>query len=369
MSAAPGVLHRRLTYAHTRSEACLAREFRDFADRQCRGRSPLYADLAEGVAADPELLTLAGGVALGQPAPNLLLGVIHWLLLRNAGSELAAFYPSVAGDAVAHGDPVPALRSFCLTHRDEILELTASRSVTTNEVGRCAVFLPALYTIASSLEDSPIHFVDIGASLGLGLLWDRLQVQYTGARTLGPADAAMVLQADARGVDSLLTVGEPPRGGSAVGIELADMDVACDDDVDWVDALIWPEAHERRARFQRAVSIARRSPPRILRGDARALLEPYLSALPAGEPACVLLSFVGYQMFPTTAALTAWLDSVHRGRPMWVMQLGNFGHATPRLLMARYGHAPVPEHTFLTCDTYGEWIGPSDTVPSPIEPR
>lgn len=114
----------------------LAERFARFASEECAGYAPLYERLASGIAGDAEVLALAAGAAPGQPAPNLLLGAIHYLLLRGADDPLARFYPSLAPSPAPPAGAYPAFRAFCLDRRNEIGWLLSSRRVQTNEVGR-----------------------------------------------------------------------------------------------------------------------------------------------------------------------------------------------------------------------------------------
>ena len=51
------------------------------------------------------------------------------------------------------------------------------------------------------------------------------------------------------------------------GIDLNPLDVGVEEDVTWLEQLIWPEQTERLDRFLRAVAMARAEPPRLVRGD------------------------------------------------------------------------------------------------------
>src|SRR5690242_2538704 len=74
----------------------LARRFQRFAEQEAGPAfSSLYARLCRGIASDPQVLALAADVPPGQPAPNLLLGAVHYLLLKGGRHPLAAFYPSL----------------------------------------------------------------------------------------------------------------------------------------------------------------------------------------------------------------------------------------------------------------------------------
>jgi hypothetical protein len=54
------------------------------------------------------------------------------------------------------------------------------------------------------------------------------------------------------------------------GLASDPIDVNDDDQVTWLEALIWPGEPDRLANFRASLAIARRDPPRIIRGDLRA---------------------------------------------------------------------------------------------------
>ena len=135
----------------------LADHFRAFAESSARDGAVTYGTICRSAADDPELLELMGRAPVTQQRPNLLLAAVHFLLLGGAPHPLATHYDTVAAylgtEPVA---PVGHLRlefkDFCLTHRDELLELIATGSTQTNEVGRCTALLPALNHIAAGYD-------------------------------------------------------------------------------------------------------------------------------------------------------------------------------------------------------------------------
>ena len=58
------------------------------------------------------------------------------------------------------------------------------------------------------------------------------------------------------------------------GIDLNPLDVRNDDDMAWLETLVWPDQPDRAARLHAAIAVARKDPPRIVAGDL-------LTALPA----------------------------------------------------------------------------------------
>jgi hypothetical protein len=138
----------------------LARRFRAFASRKCAGVSPLYAALGAALAGD-------------RAPPNMLFAAVHALLLDTARDDpLAAHYASLTPHPKPPEDAFSAFKAFCRKHEDAIAALLARRAVSTNEVGRSACLMPA-YARVAALAGEPLRIVEVGASAGLNLLWDR----------------------------------------------------------------------------------------------------------------------------------------------------------------------------------------------------
>jgi len=154
-----------------------ARRFRVFGEVECQGSSPLYERLSPAIAEDDDLLALAAHCPEDQPAPNLLFGAVHLLLLQDATAPLARFYTDLSAVPSHPSDAYPAFRAFCLSHRQQIIDVVTTRLVQTNEVSRCAYLLPAFGLIAETAR-LPLALVEVGASAGLNLLWDRYGYRY-----------------------------------------------------------------------------------------------------------------------------------------------------------------------------------------------
>jgi hypothetical protein len=143
----------------------------------------------------------------------LLLAAAHYLLLRSVKPRLplAAYYPSIVGPAARCGDPVPAFRRFCLERQGQIRELVATRRVQTNEVGRCACLLPAFTLAAGMAGGRPLALVEVGASAGLNLLFDRYAYDYGDGVPRGEAGSPVRISCSLRGPAAPLARGTPWR--------------------------------------------------------------------------------------------------------------------------------------------------------------
>ena len=95
--------------------------WRFFAEDARRTGSALYARLAAGIGADADLKALAARARRGQPHANLILGAVHFLILRGAKHPLTRFYPTAGGTVSAEAeDPMPDFRDFVQTHLAQV---------------------------------------------------------------------------------------------------------------------------------------------------------------------------------------------------------------------------------------------------------
>ncbi len=202
--------------------------------------SPLYARLADGVRSDADLKALAERARKGQPPANMILGAVHFLLLRGAEHPLRKHYPDLGGGAPEGEDPFPLFRDFVNLHRDAITKLIETRVTNTNEVGRSTVLHAGFRNLAAQV-DAPLHLVEIGPSAGLNMIWDRYGVRYIKdgavAASVGP-DAKLVIDCEKRG-DHVPPAGNNPAVAGRVGLELNPVDLSNADDRDWLRALMW----------------------------------------------------------------------------------------------------------------------------------
>src|SRR5262245_22048375 len=231
-----------------------------FADTSCRGYSPLYDRICRAVAANDDVLDLVGEAPRRGHQPNVLLGAVHYLLLGGLDHPLADVYTGTS-DA----DPGPLFIDVCLTHRAEILELLATRHTNTNEVGRSAVLGPALTEVAAR-SGEPLTLVDVGCSAGVNLHCDRYALDYGPAGTTGPQDAPVRIACEVIGGHPPIARALPPIA-ERVGIDREPVDLADDDEIRWLLACVWPDTG-RIPRTRLALGELRRTPPRVVRGDA-----------------------------------------------------------------------------------------------------
>lgn len=166
-----------------------------------------------------------------------------------------------------------------------------TRRVQTNEVQRCTGLLLAFVEGARRHGGRPLALVEIGASAGLNLLWDRYGYHYEGLGQVGHPGAAVRLACRVEGETAPPLPQGFPEVASRVGIDLLPIDVDSREATRWVRALIWPEHADRAERFERALHIARASLPKVLAGDAAERLPEVMAELPKDALACVYHSY------------------------------------------------------------------------------
>ncbi|HRB05382.1 MAG TPA: DUF2332 domain-containing protein [Ilumatobacteraceae bacterium] len=225
-------------------------------------RAPLYARLSSAIADDPAVVSLLSSAPEVQQNPVLLFAAVHSLLLAGEGPELANYYPNLAANALT-SDPYPAFRSFALAHEDSLRGVVSWRTTQTNEVGRCASFLPALGMVAD--ECGALALVDVGTSGGLNLLLDQFGYQYLPGGMVG-VSSEVTLRCATRG--NVPVPRHLPPIAAAIGIDRYPIDVSDDEAARWLEACVWPDQLDRFERLVGAIALARSDPPDVRLGDA-----------------------------------------------------------------------------------------------------
>lgn len=334
----------------------VARSFLTFASH-CLPGSPLYADLAQRIAADAELLDLAGRTRPGQPPANMLLAAAHELLLRGLQHPLAAYYPSVGGTGRPGPAAFAAFRELCLAHSEAIEILLASRLTQTNETRRCAYLLPAFATVQADAGGLPLALIEVGPSAGLNLNFDRYAYDYGDGQLRGAIGSPVRISSELRGSGRPPLPDAPPAVAWRVGIDLNPVDLDNAAQVRWLEALIWPEHTERVARLRAAVALARVERPPIVCGDALELLPELIAAAPSGAALCVYHTHVTYQFSPAMRERLAHiLAAASATRPIYHLGCEGYGAEQPRLTLTSYQAGQARERLLAVVTGHANWI-------------
>ena len=319
----------------------LAAAFRLFGREVAARDSPLYAQVGELIAGSPALLALAGRSREG--SPTLFLAAIHDELLRDPDHALARYYPTVGGEGPGPGLGA-ALEDFCAVRAGRLEATLATRSTQTNETGRCSGLLPAFAAIA---DGRPLALIEVGASAGLNLRWDRYAYDY-GSRRAGAADSPVTIPCElvGPGVPPL----EPPPVASRIGVDLSPPDPADPDDARWLRACLWPDQTARHRRLAGVLAIAREHPVEVRRGDALTELPGLIAAAPDEALVCVFHTAVlAYFTREQRTALAALLAAAERD-VAWVS-----GEA-PGIVVDEHNELRAPVHFSLAVGPPGALV-------------
>lgn len=325
----------------------IADKFRFIASTRYSRKSPLYRTLALGVAEDAEILALLDGVDLNKQVPNLLMGAVHYLLLKGEKGPIKAFYPSMTDIPRKPTEAYPAFREFCLEHGAQIRHIIRNRWVQVNEVQRCAMLLPALAAVSQRADGQPLSLLELGTSAGLLLNFDRYRYDY-GERQLGDPNAPFTLQCEVRG-DSQLPLGETfPQVADRLGVDINPLDLSDPDDVTWLRAVVWPDQPERLRRLDQAITLAQANPVRVVQGDARLNLNRLTDQLADDATLCIFWC----------ALLKAARDVAHehiadlaRERPLYLISIEQ-----QQIMLYDYADAQGQAHKIANVFGIGHWI-------------
>ncbi len=336
----------------------VAESFRHYASVVYPARSPLYERLALRVAEDPELLGLPAHARKNTAVPNLFFGAVHLLLLKGVHHPLSAFYPSLSRAQSKPEYSYPYFRSFVLEHRQEIREIITTRIVQTNEVGRCALLVPAFNIVAYQTRGRPLRLLEIGASAGLTLLWDRYGYNYGNGLRCGDPNSPVQIECSLRGENRPPLPERFPEIASRLGVDLNPIDLNDPESVLWLRALVWPEHQKRAVQLERAIQLAKQDPPRIIAGDALDLLPSLTDLIPKDSPLCLYHSFtITFAGGEPRERLLSLLTQASRKRDLFLVWTEwSREWEFPLLGLVSYKKGVKTDKILARCHPHGEWL-------------
>jgi hypothetical protein len=265
----------------------IARRYVRFAEAEAKGHSALYEACARAVAEDAGILAFLAGLPPDKQQPNLLFAAVR----------------SVCGTLANRND----FRAAFVANQDAIRAEISRRRTQTNEPARCAVLLPVLARLRG-----PFALLEIGASAGLCLLPDRYGYAYQGHPPFGAAPRFPCRADAATPVPKAV-----PRVVWRAGLDLNPLDVRNDDDMNWLETLVWPDQPERLERLRAAIAEARTDPPPVVAGDLRTAL-PMLAARAPADATLVIFHTAVLAYIADPDARVAFARAVRALKAVWI---------------------------------------------------
>lgn len=288
-----------------------------------RADDDLYGRIADAVVGSGESLDVFENVPSEKREPVLLFAAVHYLVLAGEGGALSRFYDAPADPRSLDGVG-SAFVDFGHENSDILTEIMMERSVQTNEVNRCIGLLPAL-NIVHRETSRPLALVEVGASAGLNLLFDRYRYDFGSAGVVGQPGAAVRLSTEVRGQRPPVAPALPPVE-HRIGVDLAPVPIDDDDAVLWLRACIWAGEVAREQRLTAAIGLARRERPEVRRGDAVGLLSTIAHEAPDDLELVVWSSWVlGWMATDHRGRFAESLRRVAGERPVWLLSLEKDG--------------------------------------------
>ncbi|MDX2235027.1 MAG: DUF2332 domain-containing protein [Hyphomonadaceae bacterium] len=255
----------------------------------------LAADIAAGGPTAP-LVTDWPGSPRGDALSLRLTGALHAAVLTGRAPDLAAVYPPATPDW-SMDEVWPRARAFIADDADWVAQFLRS-APQTNETRRAIALLAGFLDVARS-HGAPMDTLEIGASAGLNLHWDRFAYRTASWRWDGRwgGESAVVVDTDWRGPPP--AVDADVRVRTRAACDLNPLDVRDPAQRLQLRAYVWPDQPARLARFDAAADLAVAADVTVDRADAAEWLERKLAAR-AHDAVTVVYHSVFYQYPPAT---------------------------------------------------------------------
>jgi hypothetical protein len=307
----------------------LSLRFKNFANIECKGSSRLYELLSLKISEDNEIIEMCAEAQNGQPVPNLLLGAVHYLLLKGKEHKLKEYYPSITNHPrKIDEDSFVYFKDFCKVYRDEIVSILKNKLVQTNEIRRCAYLYP-IFSLIYSKAEKPLSLIEIGTSAGLQLLWDKYSYSYGTNEIYGDKNSSVHISSEIRGENAPSFLPKCPPVESKSGLDLHICDLRNSEDYLWLKSLIWTEHQERLELFESAARCFKENPVELLEGDGVALLTDVVETIPKDTSICIFHTHVAnqipedikYELLEKVKKIGSKRDVFHLYNNMWDRKL------------------------------------------------
>lgn len=230
-----------------------------------------------------------------------LAGAAHAAVLTGRDPALAPLYPA-QNPNWRMNDVWPAVRALFEREHQWARQFIQSPPQT-NETRRSIALLACFLTFARDWN-GPIDMLELGASAGLNLHWDKFAYRPNGWSW--GADSPVVVDTDWSGRPPPLDARPHIRNRAAC--DLNPLDIRDDTQVLRLKSYIWADQPERIARFEGAVALARANDVRVDRADAAEWIAQKLAA--RADDAATIVYHSVFLQYPPREARAAIADAI-----------------------------------------------------------
>lgn len=213
----------------------------------------------------------------------LFMGMVQLLALGPDGLPLARHLPNAPcyDDSADSDDSGRVFHEFCRLCWDDIWSGVRTRHVQINKVGRNAIFVPLFHKARKWFTEEPV-FIEVGSSVGFGLLWPFIRYDWGCHGITQPSEmnTNVTVSCDLQGkvppyLPDLLAT---PR--NLYGIEIHPLDLRNPDDCRWLQALVAPGDRSGLRLLNAGLDLAAAVQPKIVTGCAA----ERITSIAAGTP-------------------------------------------------------------------------------------
>lgn len=204
-----------------------------------------------------------------------LAGYLHHCVLTGEAGDLANIYPQT--DKNWNMERVwPVARAWFSGHAAAARAFMTSPPQT-NEVRRSMALLPGFLDLAMRYP-GPMHLLELGASAGLNLNWDKFGYAAPGWSRAGASSVQIDTEWHGAAPEHL---GAPVTVASRAACDQNPIDVSDPAAALRLKSYVWPDQPARLARLDAAIALAVAAGTQVDKADAADWLEARLTARPA----------------------------------------------------------------------------------------
>lgn len=217
----------------------------------------------------------------------IYMAAVQYLAMQEADNSLRKFFPWASeSPAYAEADCGAEFARFARHRHTDLCAIVEQREVQINKLGRNALIAPLFLGICNTTP-GPKAFVEIGSSIGVGLLWPRLNFEY-GVGSIRSMRPLATLNCEVRGDSTSFAFdGTLPIPHLLCGIEPYRLSTGLESDVAWLMALTAPDDSAGRSSIAKGIALVRSVHPDIRTGCVLEQLPKIASTLDREVPLVV----------------------------------------------------------------------------------